>query len=98
MHRNAVMRGPSPGAHWGSQYQIGAAIFLSASKGREKTRSHREHGICTNSTWLLSALNICWDVLAPTVTSNAGAFECSNGAGKTARKSRLSANGSVAIS
>ena len=34
-----------PGAHWGSQYQVGAAIFLSASKAREKTRSHREHGI-----------------------------------------------------
>lgn len=34
-----------PGAHWGSQYQVGAAIFLSASKAREKARSHREHGI-----------------------------------------------------
>ena len=34
-----------PGAHWGSQYQAGAAIFLSASKAREKTRSHREQGI-----------------------------------------------------
>lgn len=34
-----------PGAHWGSQYQVGAAIFLSASKAWEKTRSHREHGI-----------------------------------------------------
>ena len=34
-----------PCAHWGSQYQVGAAIFLSASKAREKTRSHREHGI-----------------------------------------------------
>ena len=34
-----------PGEHWGSQYQVGAAIFLSASKAWEKTRSHREHGI-----------------------------------------------------
>lgn len=34
-----------PGAHGVSQYQDGAAIFLSASKAREKTRSHREHGI-----------------------------------------------------
>jgi hypothetical protein len=34
-----------PGAHWGSQYQDGAAIFLSASKAREKARSHREHGL-----------------------------------------------------
>jgi len=34
-----------PGAHWGSQHQVGAAIFLSASKAREKIRSHREHGI-----------------------------------------------------
>lgn len=31
-----------PVAHWGSQFQVGAAIFLSASKAREKARSHRE--------------------------------------------------------
>ena len=34
-----------PGAHRGSQYQVGAAFFLSASKAREKTRRHREHSI-----------------------------------------------------
>jgi len=38
------------GAHWGSQHQVGAAIFLSASKAREKTRSHREHGMFPNSS------------------------------------------------
>ena len=32
-----------PRAHWGPQYQVGAAIFLSASEAWEKTRSHREH-------------------------------------------------------
>jgi hypothetical protein len=42
-----------PGAHWGSQYQAGAAIFLSASKAREKTRSQREHGIFPHSSWFV---------------------------------------------
>ena len=38
----------------------------------------------TNSSALcwFSVLSICWDVLARTVTSNAGALECSNAAGK----------------
>jgi hypothetical protein len=40
-----IRRWSRPGAHWGSQYQVGAAIFLSASKAWEKARSHREHGI-----------------------------------------------------
>lgn len=41
----------------------------------------------TNSSALCwcSVLNICWDVLARTVTSNAGALECSSAAGKIAR-------------
>ena len=30
-----------PGAHLAFQYQVGAAIFLSASNTRKKTRSHR---------------------------------------------------------
>lgn len=34
-----------PGTHWGSQYQVGAAIFLLAPQAREKTRSRHERGI-----------------------------------------------------
>ena len=49
-----------PGAHWGSQYQVGAAIFLSASKAREKTRSHREHGIFPDSSFLVGSSKIHW--------------------------------------
>jgi hypothetical protein len=61
-----IRRLSMPGAHWGSQYQVGAAIFLSASKAREKTRSHREHGISTNSSWFAGSsrkLQIHWDGL-----------------------------------
>ena len=50
-----------PGAHWGSQYQVGAAIFLSASKAREKTRSHREHDIAFN---VLLGYNFILDMCA----------------------------------
>jgi hypothetical protein len=60
-----IRRLSMPGAHWGSQYQDGAAIFLSASKAREKTRSHREHGIVLQFSCFASVImkTAVWDRL-----------------------------------